>query len=45
MPLSERIGKWIRLIHRLEDQRRVGGRVARRVLRELAEVAGVGDDG
>ena len=33
------------LLHRLQDQRRVGGGVARLVLRDLPEVAGVGDHG
>ena len=33
------------LLHRLQDQRRVGRRVAWRVLRHLLEVAGVGDNG
>src|SRR5439155_23295367 len=33
------------LLHRLEDQRRIGRRVARRKGRKLLEVAGVGNDG
>ena len=32
------------LLHGLEDQRRVGGRVLRLVLGELLEVTGIGDD-
>jgi hypothetical protein len=35
----------LRLLHRLQDERGVGGRVARGELGELPEVAGVGDDG
>jgi hypothetical protein len=31
-------------LHRLQDQRRIGGGVARRKGRELPEIAGVGDD-
>jgi hypothetical protein len=34
----------LRLLHRLEDQRRVGGGIARRELRQLMEIAGVGND-
>jgi hypothetical protein len=33
------------LLHRLQDERRVGGGVLRRELRQLAEVAGVGHHG
>ena len=33
------------LLHRLQDQRRIGRRILRRELGELLEVAGVGDDG
>jgi hypothetical protein len=34
----------VRLLHGLEDQRGIGGGIARRELRQLQEVAGVGDD-
>jgi hypothetical protein len=45
---SDRLGQQRRvvgLLHGLEDERRIGGRILRRKLGELLEIARVGDDG